>query len=68
MPLYIDMLYEDFAHHRVLEVLDFTGYRLTDDELARIVEARGVAESLRCVVWVCFSIHRGTLTEYTRTS
>jgi hypothetical protein len=47
VPLWLDMVYDDFSHREVLETLDFTGYKLTDETLKHVLAARGVAESLR---------------------
>ncbi len=48
VPLWLDMLYVDFAHRVPLTTLDFTGYRLTDEVLQRVVQAPRVAPTLRC--------------------
>ncbi len=50
--LWLDMLYDDFAHHRPLLTLDFSGYKLTDDMLRKTLQAPGVSTSLRCVLYI----------------
>lgn len=49
IPVWLDMLYRDFSHHQPLEVLDFTGFRLTDDVLRKCLKAEGVRANLRSV-------------------
>ncbi len=47
MPLWLDMLYVDYAHRTPLVTLDFTGFRLTDEILSKVVQAPRVAPTLQ---------------------
>ena len=49
-PLWLDMLYLDYAHATALSTLDFTGYYLTDLKVPKLLSAPNVMLSMQCVV------------------